>query len=290
MTRLAAGVVLLALTGCGPSEYTLKTKDRTRGDIEQVSIMNTVRREMTAVADSGKVLKEQQTNTTETVVYTETILEKPDTDKPATRRSREYETAQISEGEQRNLTLPYQGKSVLIEKKKDKWHYRINNALELTGEWAKYLDNEFAKRDEIDEPVTLLFPKEPIKAGASWPLDMERLVKQYEKLAPAPIDTAQATGTGKLVRVYRNEGAQFGVIEVALEMPLKEQAQGAMQVGPGSKLTLNQTIDACIDGAVSTGKWNTVMKLTVNASVPQGKVIISAEGNYQRATKDMTNK
>jgi hypothetical protein len=290
MNRLLAGIALLSITGCGSSEYTLKVKERSRGDVEQVSIVNNLRREMTAVADSGKVLKEQKTNYTETMVYTETILEKPDTDKPATRRSREYETAQISEGEQRNLTLPYQGKSVLIEKKDDKWHYRINNGLELTGEWAKYLDNEFAKRDEIDEPVTLLFPKGPIKIGDSWPVDMERLIKHYEKLAPSPIDTAQATGTGKLVRVYRNEGAQFGVIEVVLEMPLTQQAQGAMQIGPKSTLTLNQTIDACIDGSLSTGKLSTEMKLTVNGSVPQGKIIISGEGNYQLAIKDETKR
>src|SRR5262245_54471443 len=143
MIRLLAVIVPLALTGCGPSEYTLKIKERSRGDVEQVSFVNTVRRDMTAMADSGKVLKEQKTNYTETMVYTETILEKPDADKPATRRLREYETAQISEGEQRNLTLPYQGKTVLIEKKDGKWRYHVNNGPELTGEWAKYLENEF---------------------------------------------------------------------------------------------------------------------------------------------------
>src|SRR5262249_48326187 len=156
--------------------------------------------------------------------------------------------------------------------------------------WAKYLDNEFIKRDEVDEPIQLLFPKESVKVGDRWSLDMGAVTKQYEKLAPVPIDSANTTGTGKLVRVYREESAQFGVIEITIEMPLKQQAQGSMQVGPGSKLVIHQTVDACIDGTSSTGKFSTEMKLTVNGSVLQGKVIINGEGNYQVTTKDVTNK
>src|SRR5439155_714677 len=137
----------------------------------------------TTVKDpAGNTLDDRAQKTSEVNRYREEVLEK-EPGRRATRLRRQYEKAQARTDDQAE-TLPYQGKTVLIEKKGDKYRFRIEGGAELTGKDARFLDKEFnAKgRTEDESQLEKLFlPDKAVPVGASWKLDLERIAKEIGK-------------------------------------------------------------------------------------------------------------
>ena len=72
-----------------------------------------------------------------------------------------------------------------------------------------------------------------------------------------------STATGKLVKAYKKDGRQYGVIEMILEAPVTGLGDKTpLEVKEGT-LTVTTTGDGVIDGSTPTGTTKTVTKLGV---------------------------
>jgi hypothetical protein len=175
-------------------------------------------------------------------LFEETILD-IDPGKGPTRLQRRYEQA-VTKKDGKEVTLPYEWKTVVIEKKDDKYRYS-SDGTELTGENARALDDEFAKGPSPWDSNELLLPKKAVRVNESWTIATEPYIKEMEA-QKLKVDAGKSTGTGKLLKVYDKDGRRFGVIEARLEFPL---------MNPGEEnavpLTVDVTLDLCIDGSSS---------------------------------------
>jgi hypothetical protein len=293
---MVAGLWLAALAGCSSPRYDVKFRDRNdqqTGDTSQVSSSNSFKLK-TQYSMGGKVLKEdQKLDSLEQMDYKVTLVTL-DADKHATSMRREYARAQTrSQGQVK--TLPYEGKSLLIEKKDGSWRFRLEEGDELTGDDAAQVTHEFASYDKVEEPAELLRPKKPLKVGESYELPIDKIASNYEKTTPVPLDTSKATGSGKLARVYKQDGHQFGVLEIQIEIPIQQGAKyNDLEVQPGCKMTLKQTLDCCIDGSCSTSAFHSVLLLNITGlvAVPgKGNVQVSVigEGTFEHKNQDLTH-
>ena len=99
---------------------------------------------------------------TKTLVYVEEVLAVPEGADRATKLTRTYEKPQItSEGKARKLDV--EGKTVLIEKKGDKFDFTVEGKA-VEGESLTMLQSEFNKEGK-EEPRDLMLPKQPVKPG-----------------------------------------------------------------------------------------------------------------------------
>jgi len=90
--------------------------------------------------NQGNALQEKNETITEKYIYQETLLEKSLEKNKATRLRRAYDQAEIARGDDKE-TLPYQGKTVLIEKKGDRYEFQIEGGEVLTGK-DEFLEKE----------------------------------------------------------------------------------------------------------------------------------------------------
>jgi hypothetical protein len=263
MRRKVGLLVILGLVAAAAplrdDGYTIKIKKSGQGDVTKQHIEETDKSSSRLEGSDGKALKETKVEATVTQEYKETILEKVKGKKP-TKLRREYTKAVIKSGD-KETPLPYQGKTVVIEKKEDgKYHFTIEGDKELTGKDAELLDRSFNKGGNSDEDAMekIILPKKPVKEGDTWTIDAADIAKAFEKEAvqSVSVDKEKATGKGKLLRAYKEGDRQYGDLEIQLDVPLKgdfplSPGQSA-PIQPGSKITTKVRLNkACIDGTAS---------------------------------------
>jgi hypothetical protein len=240
---LAVGGLLGTPAGVWAEDaYTIKIKKGGKGDTRQVDGRDAEETTFKVEGPDGKVLENKEEKKASTQAYRETILERPDADKKATRLRRHYTRARVQTGGAER-TLPYEGKTVLIEKKGGKYHFTVEGGGELTGRDAEKLDKEFAKHDSGDLLEQALLPRKAVRVNETWKIDPKPLL---EDMAPLEADEGKVAGTGKLLRAYRKDGKQFGVLEFRVEVPLKgtfRAGDDKVQVQPGSKVVFAMNAD-----------------------------------------------
>ncbi len=293
-------LVVGLLTGPARADetYTIKIKKAEQGDRSKVEKTDRDDTQTRVLDPDGKALREEGKKKTTYLVYEETVLEKEKGKKKASRLRRKYEKAEVTR-DGSTEALPYQGKTVLIEKKAGEYHFRIEGGEDLAGPGAEALNQEFNKnKDEGPDMDELLMPKKPVKVNESWKIDPDAIAKAFEKGAEnnITVDRARSAATGKLLRAYQKDGHQFGVIEFAIDLPIS----GSMKlgdnlkaaVGPGAKFSAKGTVDACIDGTRDTGKSDMQMTadLTATFTGPDGKdykIVIVSKQTGKSTSKDL---
>jgi hypothetical protein len=284
MRRKMGLLVLIALVAAAAplrdDGYTIKIKKSGQGSVTKQDKEETDNNYVKFEGPDGKA-KENKEERTVTQAYKETVLEKKE-GKRATKLRREYTKAVVKVGD-KEMTLPYQGKTVVIEKKDGKYHFTIEGGAELTGKDAELLNRAFNKGgddSDSDDLEKAFLPKKPVKEGDTWTIDGAAIVKAFEKDAaqPIPVDKDKAAGKGKLLRAYKEGGRQYGDFDIDLDIPLKgEFPLGPGQSAPiqaGSKMGMKVQIKkACIDGTVSDGNvaMSFDMDLTAAFKGPDGK-------------------
>jgi hypothetical protein len=80
------------------------------------------------------------------------------------------------------------------------------------------------------------------------------------------LDLDRASAKGKLVRVYRKDGQQHGVLEITVDLPIKAMRDktGKMTMRPGAAFRFVCTFDGCIDGSATAGEF--VGKVTMSGT------------------------
>jgi hypothetical protein len=272
---LVAGLLVGAAPVRIEDAYTIKVKKNGKGDVTTEDKQEIEDSKVKIEDPDGKVLQDKKEVKTTTQAYKETILEK-EAGKKATKLRREYTKATVKTGDDEK-TLPYQGKTVLIEKKDGKFHFTIEGGAELTGKDAALLNKSFNKdaKDDSDgdDLEKAIFPKKPVKVNESWSIDAPALIKSFEKDSnqPIPVDKAKVAGTGKLLKAYKKDGKQYGVLDIHIDVPLK----GDFPLGPGqsapvragSTMTMRIKVDGCIDGTSSDAVTEMSMDMDLNAVI-----------------------
>jgi hypothetical protein len=253
LKRLWAAVLAAGLIGgaahAADEAVTIKIKKTAKGDVVTETKTEDVDTTIQASLNGMKQTIDQGGSSK--MAYTEEVLEKGEKDKKATKLKRTYQTFDVTKAGKK-LDLKMEGKTVLIEKGKEKYTFSQDGG-EVAKEVAELLDKEFNKKDE-DEMEDLMLPKKAVKAGDTWEVDAKSLSKVFED--EMTVDAAKAKVSGKLVKLYDKDKAKWGVIEFTLDLPVT-----AVTVGPdtkadataGSKLKVTLTLDACVDGTVYGG-------------------------------------
>jgi hypothetical protein len=298
---VALGLALAPAAARADEAYAIKIKEPAKGDVSQVDSTDKTDSQ-TKLLDAagklfadpnGKAVLDKAETTEKAAAYRETVLDKEPGKRRATRLERHYDKAQATAGGKAK-DLPYQGKTVVIEKKEGKYHFRIKDGAELEGDDAKQLDEEFNKDpDEEFDLQKAVLPGKAVAVNGTWKLDMGPLVASFARATKMQIDADKAEGSGKLVKVYDKDGARFGVMELHLDLPLKEMGEGKNKLAleAGSKWTMDITLDGCIDGSRLDGTRKSVSKIDATGAVPlpdgsKAKLTVVATGNSQETSKE----
>jgi hypothetical protein len=269
--------------------FNIKLKKSSKGDITQRKNEESEASHAKVEGPDGKVINEEKKSKTTIEEYKETILAK-EKGKRATKLRREYSKA-ILKANDKEKTLPYDGKTLLIEKKGDKYHFTIEGGEEVKGEDAQSLNQMFNNRvdDSDNEQLEKAFlPKKPVAVNDMWKIDPEELVKALAKGKQAlPVDQSKVTGTGMLLRAYKKDGRQYGIFNIEVKLPLK----GDFPLGPNAKAPIREgsilsriKLDTCIDGTSN----DTVSEMSMKTDFVAG---IKAPGGQElKLTVHVTHK
>jgi hypothetical protein len=251
---------------------TIKVRQSGPGDKVKETKTETTTQKVAATVMGMDMTKEEQS--TSRFVYTEEVVSKPAGAKRATKLRRVYEKAEVTKnGEKQNVGLD--GKTVVVEKAGDGYTITVDGN-EPAGLAAELLQKEFRKEKQVTEED--LLPRQPVKVGGTWKIDLDKFAKDAE--GELDIDAAKSTGTGKLVKVYDKGGKKFGVMEITFDLVVTKAGGGGQEVElkAGSKMKLVAVMDACIDGssADGTGKITTTGDLAGSVMGIDLKITLSS--------------
>jgi hypothetical protein len=217
--------------------------------------------------------------------YRETLLDDLKGDAKPGKLKRHYLKAEVTVNG-KLAALPYQGKTVLIEKKGGKYRFQIEDGAELTGKDAELLDQEFNTGHKAAPGYEkVMLPKGAVAVGETWKMDTSALAKQWKtELGGAQVDESAVKATGKLLKAYRKDGRQFGIIRFELAIPLKAVANDGKQVKVtgSSRMTATIDMDVCIDGSALVGsvKGNTSAEIFFpHPEMPNLRVVVQSRSS-----------
>jgi len=215
---------------------------------------------------------------------------------PRHKLERHYDQAAArDEGELKPLA--FEGKTVLITEKDGQYGFKVKDGAELAGDDAAPLEREFNKdKDDKAGLDKLLMPQKAVKVGETWKVPVEILIKIFAKKGGTEFDADKASGTGKLLRVYKHGGKQFGVFDFHVELPLKaiEMEKKQYKTEAGSKVTFMITQDACIDGS-DAGYTMTIafhihsVAAVPDADNPQGRVTLDLRHSGSKTLREVAD-
>lgn len=267
-----AALAAVPLAVAAAEKYTLKIEkpaqvgDRAKQNISDNNEMKIVIRD-----GGGNVVQEKTEGKATTAVYEETILAK-EGDKRAHKVSRKYESITHSK-DGKKFDLDLAGKVVIIERSGNDHSFKFEGGGEVAGDTLEYLKEDFKNKDEDDRKMEKSFmPKDPVGVGDSWKGDVAELAKSLGKEAAEAVDLEKASATGKLLKVYSKNGAQFGVIEMTIALPMTRIGPASANIAAeaGSTIGFKLTLDACIDGSRTEGVLSGGMDVKIGGSVSQG--------------------
>jgi hypothetical protein len=289
---LAVGTGLLLVIGTRAADtYTIRIKQPAQGDTFRADNTEHSQTESKVLDAKDKTLVEKAEKSTRTAAFTETVLERPEGNHRPTRLKRHYEKAQVT-AEDQTEELPYQGKTVVIEKKDGRYHFTVEGGDELTGKDARVLDNEFNRGSDFD-PQQALLPDKAVAVGQEWKPDLEKIAAEFGKSMSMRFDADKTEGSGKLVRVYEKDGARYGTLKFHLVLPIQQIGDGDKKIvtQAGSSWTLDVTLDDCIDGSRLDGTQKVSFAFKATGPLPlgngqEGKVSVRGDGGAEETERE----
>jgi hypothetical protein len=193
--------------------------------------------------------------------YIETILD-AEPGEPPVKLSREYKVAQRSDPKGEMMNLPFMGRTVAAERIVSRFKYTIDGKLVSPAEQREF-DSEFTGGRGNFEGM---LPSAPVKVGQSWAVDLAA-VKALAGNAPFESHKEKSRASGKLVRAYKKDGQQCGVVEWKIDLVIDTHATNGSPITGSLPSTV--TYDGVIDGSSRAG----TMKMTLKGSIDHRDVI-----------------
>jgi len=256
--------------GQGQETYTLKLKKGEKGSTTHVQKTQNELSDVKIADNTGNALKDELKKQVKTSTYDETILERPDSKKKPTGLKRTYQKATVKVDEDTKV-LPYQGKTIIIEKKGGKFQFRYENGGEITGPDAELLDNEFNKDKADIDMDALMLPGKAVAVGEVWMLPTAAFAEAFDKENKLQVDADKSKATGKLTKAYKKDGKQYGDLEFTFEFPVKLiRGEGGENIvcEPETVLILTWKASSCIDGSLQDARTKGTMHFKGLALIP----------------------
>jgi hypothetical protein len=280
---LAALAVALSPLTAPAQEYAIKIKRPGLGDKTRAQVADELKIEFKVLDNTDNVVMEAQETKAHKFIFREVGLERAAAGEDLVRLKRHYEHAERTVKGTRE-TLPYQGKTVLIEKKDGKFQFQIEGGETLEGKDAEELYEEFNKGDFRKLTTEHFLPRKSVKVNETWKYDVAPLAKAFSADGKTVIDEARSTGSGRLLKAYTKDGRQFGVIELTMEFPVTRfDHDGNKTPTKDSKLTIKLQADSCIDGTLGearlTGAVSGDVRADINANGMDLRLVITIRAN-----------
>ena len=254
-----AGILVFALAPLTASaqEYAIKIGSPGLGDKSQVTSTGNFDMEFKVLDNAGNAVVEKKETKALRFEFRETGLERAGAGDELVRIKRFYDR-----GERRingvRETLPYQGKTLLIQKKDGRFTFLIDNDAggeSLEGKEDDELNEEFNKGDFRKLLGDHFLPRKAVKVNETWTFDVAPLAKDFGKDGKIEIDADKSKGAGKLVKAYQKNGKQFGIIELALEFPVTTFVHDDKKSpAKDSKINIKVEWDGAIDGTLDQSR------------------------------------
>lgn len=288
--RALSAALFLALATAAPAqEYTLKLKQAPTGAAVAVQQHDQFKLEFKLTDGGGNAIQSKKEARELKFAYRETGLVKPDDAAQFTSLKREYQKAERSVAGVKEA-LPYQGKTVVLDRKEGKYSFRIDGGDELDGKEAEELNDEFNKGNLKSLNRDTFLPKNPVKVGDPWKLEVTPIGRELARSSNFALDEAKSTGTGKLLRVYRKGGRQFGVIETVMDFTithLVDPKSGVRTPCQDSSVRLKSVTDTCIDGAreqsVTRSSWTSDVRAEFNDGGQKLTLTVAVRGTLEES-------
>jgi len=251
-TWVAAALALAVCPLVAPAqEYAVKIKQPGLGDRSQVKRTSNEEVEFKLLDDGGNAVIEAKEPKFKKFVFSEVVLERAAVGDELVRVKRKYDHAERKIKDVRT-TLPYQGKTVLVEKKGGAFVFQVEGDESVEGKDAEELNEEFNKGGTRKLLTDHFLPRKLVKVNEQWTYDVAPLAKAFTGDGKIEIDESKSTGAGKLTKVYQKNGKQFGVVELTMTFPVTHFVgdDGAKHAAKNSKFTIKLEADACIDGTL----------------------------------------
>ena len=280
----SALLVLATLTAGAQEAVTIKIAHPKAGERARITVEEKVTTKTVFTAQGMPQAKEEVS--TKSLVYIDDVLENPQATKRPSKLKRTYEKAVVGKDGQ-TKALSVQGKTVLIEKKGDTFSFTVEG--QPVGE-----DSLKLLRDEFEKPAgqnvrDLMFPNKPVKPGDSWKIDTNAMLKAMGE-KDIVFDRDKVAANGKLVKTYKKDGKQFGVIEFRFDGPIRGLGEKqAFKVKDGT-MTLNLVGDGCIDGSAATGKSTSKMSMNLTGAVMNIDLKVVVQSTENRTTEQLPKK
>ena len=246
---------------------TLKVKEFGKGEV-YLGTKNDARTTRLSIVDQNKTANELlKSKMIETAEFKETILELKQ--KQPSKLERVYTKAQ-SKLDGKTEVSPLQGKTIIIELTGDKAIFTFKDGKEVKGAAATTLAKEFDGKSHA-EVLDFLLPKNAVKPGDRWQLGDEKWSIDLARHRDLVVDSSKAEGAGELLKLYKKEGKQFGVMKYKFEVPILSFGKGKalLKFAAGTKLIRELTWEVCIDGSMRSSTTQEKVSIAGTVSVPE---------------------
>lgn len=266
LAAVAAGV--LAAGSVGQDAVTYKKYAEKAGDKVRVT------KTETSVTDTAATFKGQDQTKSETKVKTVEYVDEVITPGPlggkTLKRKRTYETATEAKDGGPPAKLPLAGRTVVIEKKGDKFVFEPDGGGPLPKAAVAELEQEFNKQDDTFGPDTLFPDNKPVKVGQTWDVTDKLLKTLSGADSPFVPKEGKAKVTATLLELTTENGRPVGKVRVTGDIPLAELRAGkgpAVTLTGPSGMKLDMTGRAVMDGSGPDGGATGKLTITVDGEV-----------------------
>jgi hypothetical protein len=298
----AVGWWLTAAQAQAQEKYAIHLKNLGPGDSARFEIKEN--QTFNDTRGIGKDAKVEQTKFARHLLYNETMLDRLAGAKMPTRVKRVYEKA-LDTGASLNgnyQVRPYEGKTLLIERKRGRYHFRLEGGDVLTDVHELNAEFNYAYSD--------YWPKEwfaapgPVALNAPWKVDPKAIAGSQENLGFVRV--IKAEGTTTLVKVFKKDGRLYGVIEAVIEteyhIELKDE-KGATWYVDNTKNAFKAKFEGCIDGTFAEGRILSVSASSgssmrsglngfgwMNPGIPDTALSTTGIGTFEYTWKELPRK
>jgi hypothetical protein len=277
-TYLAA--LLVAVAAPAPQSFTIKVRlDADPGKAVTVKTREKATGSFKILDANGKTVQDVKVAEEREEVFSKVILERGD--KRPKKYKKVYEKAvTIMDG--KATPTDYQGRTVLFELKEGKYHAKAEGAPELD----KHTLSQLGRRESGLGPAAheVLLPAKAVSVGDTWPISGKSLAATFAEAGDMTLDPDASKGDGRLVKAYRKDGKQYGIIEATMKLALK--GSDNVTFDPPGTMEVTIALDVAIDGATAAGVVTVTGKLGGRGVLKDAGQTIPAEFNLDLTSRN----
>jgi hypothetical protein len=197
-----------------------------------------------------------------------------------TRVTRKYTVAEKSDKSGQLQPLPFQGKTVVIERRGAGYHFSIDDKTMPKPDAAE-LEDEFRQADRVK--VEALLPGKSVKVGEEWKVD-PAVLRAFGELGPN-VDLKRSKLVARLARAYTLDGKQWGQIAFDFDLVIDPDITRGKVRGLEGTFRIDGTFDVVIDNTSRDGIMRGTVKASLTGRHKASESRIEMEGTMEKSVR-----